>query len=155
MKRSHPYRRKAIFWPTIGLMTIMLLVGLFWPIKSDRTGVLLDAKDAGMLKLGGIIYSHRCASCHGSQLEGQSGWREPDLHGRWLAPPHNEQGHTWRHPDNELISMVYGNSSTLTEPHAHGSNLDREEVIAVLSFIKSHWSPEQHAAQEARTTDFQ
>lgn len=151
MKKSHPYRPKVFFWPITGLMAIMLLAGLFWPIKSDRTGLFLDANDTGMLKLGGIIYSHRCASCHGSQLEGQAGWREPDLQGRWLAPPHNEQGRTWRHADEDLIKMVYGTSGTLKEAHAHSTKLEHEEVIAVLSFIKSHWTPEQQAAQESKT----
>lgn len=36
---------------------------------------------------------------------------------------------------------------------AYGKILSDQEVISVLSFIKSQWSPEHQQAQEQRTMD--
>ena len=62
------------------------------------------------------------------------------------APPHDETGHTWHHPDTYLFLMTkYGIEKMIgkTYPNnmpAYEDELSDEEIIAALSFIKSTWS---------------
>ena len=56
--------------------------------------------------LGRTVYEQHCASCHGANAEGAPNWQERDAHGELPAPPHNAEGHTWRHSDADLYQMV-------------------------------------------------
>ena len=61
------------------------------------------------------------------------------------APPHDETGHTWHHPDTYLFLVTkYGIEKMIgkTYPNnmpAYEDELSDDEIIAVLSFIKSTW----------------
>jgi mono/diheme cytochrome c family protein len=55
---------------------------------------------------GKALYAESCASCHGANLEGQPDWRTPGPDGRLPAPPHDETGHTWHHPDRVLFQYT-------------------------------------------------
>ena len=59
-----------------------------------------------LLAEGAQLYAQHCASCHGSQLEGQPNWRERLPNGRLPAPPHDDSGHTWHHPDHVLFAIT-------------------------------------------------
>lgn len=102
-----------------------------------------------MLKQGALIYQARCASCHGVKLEGQANWRERGADGRLPAPPHDGSGHTWHHPDDVLIRITKegvakaaGLPDYATNMPAFGHSLSDADIVAVLSWIKSQWSPE-------------
>ncbi|MBU4184472.1 MAG: cytochrome c [Hydrogenophaga sp.] len=102
-----------------------------------------------MLKQGALIYQARCASCHGVKLEGQANWRERGTDGRLPAPPHDESGHTWHHPDDVLIQITkVGVAKAVDMPDyatnmpAFGDSLSDADIVAVLSWIKSQWSQE-------------
>ena len=90
-------------------------------------------------------YQAHCASCHGVDLEGQPNWRTMKADGSLPAPPHDETGHTWHHPDTYLFLMTkYGIEKMIgkTYPNnmpAYEDELSDDEIIAVLSFIKSTW----------------
>jgi mono/diheme cytochrome c family protein len=108
---------------------------------------VLRPDDAVVLKQGGQIYQARCASCHGVNLEGQANWREPGTDGRLPAPPHDESGHTWHHPDDVLIRITKegvvkaaGLTDYATNMPAFGDSLSDADIVAVLSWIKSRWS---------------
>ena len=58
------------------------------------------------LQAGARIYALHCASCHGMKLEGQPNWRQRLANGRMPAPPHDESGHTWHHPDEVLFGIT-------------------------------------------------
>ncbi|RCK40518.1 c-type cytochrome, partial [Thalassospira profundimaris] len=47
------------------------------------------------IALGKDDYVEFCASCHGSNLEGQKNWKRRLDTGRMPAPPHDASGHTW------------------------------------------------------------
>ena len=106
-----------------------------------------DPRDAGKVALGAGIYAQHCAACHGAKLEGQPNWRVRLANGRLPAPPHDESGHTWHHPDRVLFAIT---RNGLVPPHAppgyesdmppFGGKLSDEEIWAVLAFIKSHWN---------------
>jgi mono/diheme cytochrome c family protein len=62
---------------------------------SIGTGVAVDHElEHRDLANGQALYREQCASCHGTNLEGQPDWRSPDENGILPAPPHDEAGHT-------------------------------------------------------------
>jgi mono/diheme cytochrome c family protein len=104
-----------------------------------------DPRDAGKVALGAKIYAQHCASCHGANLEGQPDWRRRQPNGRMPAPPHDESGHTWHHPDEALFAITKNGIGAFAPPGyasgmpAFGGTLSDDEIWAVLAFIKSHW----------------
>ncbi len=104
-----------------------------------------DPGDAALVALGKQTYQQYCASCHGVALEGQPGWRKPKPDGRLPAPPHNAEGHTWHHPDEQLLAMVRDGPAALAPPGyesdmpGFSGALSEREIVAVIAFIKSTW----------------
>ncbi|MDA9008611.1 c-type cytochrome [Alphaproteobacteria bacterium] len=95
---------------------------------------------------GKTLYKEHCASCHGDNLEGQENWRQRNDEGMLPAPPHDVTGHTWHHPEQILFDLTkHGLAKLLNKKDfrsdmpAYGESLSDEEIIAVLSFIKSTW----------------
>lgn len=122
--------------------------------RSEPVG-LLRPDDAVMLKQGALIYQVRCASCHGVKLEGQANWRERAPDGRLPAPPHDESGHTWHHPDDVLfqltkdgVAKAAGLADYATNMPAFGDSLSDADIVAVLSWIKSQWPPETRSQHD-------
>ena len=101
--------------------------------------------DLSLVTLGQNIYSENCASCHGINLEGQKNRQNRDDEGYLPAPPHDETGHTWHHPDEYLFSVTkYGIEETLGREYpnnmpAYKTLLTDKQIVAVLSYIKSTW----------------
>ena len=90
-----------------------------------------------------------CASCHGANLEGQANWRQRKPDGRLPAPPHDETGHTWHHPDAQLFALTKYGPANLVSQGSYESDmpgydgvLSDAEIVAVLSYIKSTWPRE-------------
>ena len=115
------------------------------PVRAD---ISLRPDDQDLVDLGKLVYKNNCASCHGVNLEGQERWRVPDANGYMPAPPHDETGHTWHHPDEYLFLMTkYGLEEIIGQEYpnnmpAYKDILSDEEILASLSFIKSTWSRE-------------
>jgi mono/diheme cytochrome c family protein len=108
----------------------------------------LRPEDQRVVALGNELYKEHCAECHGQNLEGQPNWRTRDAEGYLPAPPHNEGGHTWHHADGLLIRMTKQGIASIAGPDyktrmpAYDGILSDEEIIAVLSYIKSRWPKE-------------
>ncbi|MDE0632195.1 MAG: cytochrome c [Caldilineaceae bacterium] len=112
-----------------------------------------DVSNAQLVALGKILYQQYCAACHGAELEGQPNWKTRDENGYLPAPPHDETGHTWHHPDEQLFEITkigteafvgMGYRSTMI---GFGDQLDDTEIWAVLAYIKSQWPPRIQRAQ--------
>jgi mono/diheme cytochrome c family protein len=95
---------------------------------------------------GEAVYARNCASCHGNNLEGQPDWQTRDEDGFMPAPPHDASGHTWHHPDQLLFNITklgVVKAANLkdykTRMPAYDGVLSDDDIIAVLSFIKSRW----------------
>jgi len=104
---------------------------------------------------GQQIYMMYCASCHGVKLEGQPNWRSRMSNGRLPAPPHDVTGHTWHHPDWQLIGMIRdGLVPGVTAPARYESDmpgfgkiLNDDQMRLVLGYIKSYWPEDILKAQ--------
>jgi mono/diheme cytochrome c family protein len=114
-----------------------------------------DPGDAARVALGERVYAQHCAVCHGARLEGQPQWRRRLPNGRLPAPPHDESGHTWHHPDSMLSAITknglappYAPPDYESDMPAFAGRLADDEIWAVLAFIKSRWtSPEVREAR--------
>lgn len=134
---------------------------LVWWQHVDQTQapVSLEPSQPDVVALGGSIYAEHCASCHGSNLEGQPNWQQRLENGRLPAPPPDETGHTWHHPDQVLFELTkYGPVAVVdanyeSDMPGFESTLSDQEIIAVLSYIKSRWPlklQERHDLRNAR-----
>jgi mono/diheme cytochrome c family protein len=115
----------------------------------DRaSGMGLRPDDAAIVRQGAGLYAEHCAGCHGRALEGHPDWQEPLPNGRLRPPPHDQSGHTWHHAGRLLFELTkYGTARVVGDGYesdmpAYESVLDDEEILAVLSYIKSTWSEE-------------
>ena len=135
-----------LFLSIVGL--IMVGGAIFYlssPVNNAESKIYLNHKDADIVGLGKNVYAENCASCHGIALEGQANWRQRDADGYLLAPPHDETGHTWHHSDSYLFLMTkYGIEEMIGKSYpnnmpAYEGKLADEDIIAVLSYIKSTW----------------
>lgn len=131
---------------------LLLLAGC-----GQKTGVTgIDPLDAAKVARGQEVYVASCASCHGAALQGQFNWRQRLPNGRMPAPPHDDSGHTWHHPDEVLFGITkeglvpgkYGPPGYVSDMPAFGGVLGDADIAAVLSYIQSRWSPEVRRARE-------
>jgi mono/diheme cytochrome c family protein len=75
------------------------------------------------------------------------------------APPHDATGHTWHHPDQVLFDLTKFGVQPIAGPDyrsampAFGDKLSDDEILAILSYIKSTWPPEIRRRQDAITEE--
>jgi mono/diheme cytochrome c family protein len=113
-----------------------------------------DAGSTAQVASGARIYAVYCASCHGSNLEGQANWRVRGPDGKLPAPPHDASGHTWHHDDATLFGVTklgleaFVGSDYASDMPAFGDTLDDAEIRAVIDYIKSTWPDAVRERQE-------
>jgi mono/diheme cytochrome c family protein len=124
-------------------------------LLAETDGVAgLDPDDPAKVALGAQVYAEHCASCHGANLEGQADWRRRRPDGRLPAPPHDETGHTWHHPGEQLFGLTkYGPAALVggdyqSDMAGYEGTLTDAEIWAVLSYIKSRWPAEIQARHD-------
>ena len=118
--------------------------------------ILQPAPPPAALGPGRTLYVQHCASCHGTNLEGQPNWRERDANGYLPAPPHDATGHTWHHSDQQLLQIVRdgldsfapGNKTAMPE---FGAVLTDPEIQSILDYFKSVWPERERDLQAARS----
>ena len=129
---------------------VLGLIVLFQYSREANSDIgLLRPEDKKIVSLGKELYAEHCASCHGVGLEGEKNWKQPKPDGRMPAPPHDETGHTWHHPDKQLFDITkYGIAALMkldnyqTDMPVYEDVLSDHEIIAVLSYIKAQWPSE-------------
>ena len=116
---------------------------------ASRPASRIDPADAAKVSLGANVYAQHCAACHGAKLEGQPNWRQKLPNGRMPAPPHDETGHTWHHPDEVLFGITkhgvaaYAPPGYQSDMPGFASQLSDDEIWAALAFIASHWKTKE------------
>jgi len=153
-KNSHPMRYLLFAF------VIIILVSSACSSAGDAVGdgVIAPAITGSETYLvGQTVYNTQCASCHGINGEGQfpDAPLEPDITGRYGAPPHDDTGHTWHHDDDLLIRIIreggMGDPTNFYAMPALGSVLSDAEIKAVLAYIKTMWTQEHIDFQRDRT----
>jgi mono/diheme cytochrome c family protein len=135
------------------ISTVILITGITLKLLPDtavaqsETPVTFLYKDSDVIKLGKAVYAENCAACHGDNLQGEENWRTRNDDGTLRAPPHDETGHTWHHPEQALFNQTkYVLAKLLNDPTiqstmpAFEETLTDAEILAALSYIKSTWS---------------
>lgn len=109
------------------------------------------------IALGREIYAANCLACHGDKLQGQPNWQVRKANGRLPAPPHDETGHTWHHPDQVLFALTkYGPAVMAGQGYesdmpAYEGILSDTQIHQVLGYVKSTWPEKIRREQERRS----
>ena len=144
----------------VGVVTLALAPGLLEPpapvaeVPAATVPAAAPLLDPDEVALGERVYAEACASCHGANLEGQPNWQTRNADGKLPAPPHDETGHTWHHPDAQLFAITkfglapIAGADYATDMPAFEGTLTDAEIIAALAYIKSRW-PEKIRVHQA------
>lgn len=113
--------------------------------------------DPRQVEAGRKIYNQYCASCHGVRAEGEPNWEKLNAQGELPSPPHNAEGHTWKHSDSMLYRMVtegwrdpFNKTRRLTMPGFRDA-LSDEQIKDVITYLKTLWTAEQRQFQWEET----
>ena len=137
---------KKLLFVSAAAITV-LAAGFLFTRLPNEAGVLRPG-DRAIVARGQAVYAEYCASCHGANLQGQPDWETPKENGRRPAPPHDVSGHTWHHTDALLVDLTAKGAAALvgtgyqSDMPGFAGTLSAEDIIAVLSFIKSRWPEE-------------
>ncbi|HEB79278.1 MAG TPA: cytochrome c [Rhodospirillales bacterium] len=93
----------AVLVGSVAAIGIASAIVLYWPMASVAGA---DPDDPEQVAMGRMAYQQYCAPCHGAKLEGQPNWRIRKPDGKLPAPPHDQTGHTWHHPDQHLFRIT-------------------------------------------------
>ena len=115
--------------------------------------------DPAIVEKGRAIYERQCASCHGLEGEGAPNWQQRNAQGELPAPAHDLEGHTWKHSDAMLYRIVregwrdpFNKTERLTMP-AFKEVLSPKEIRAVITYLKTLWTPKQRRFQWEESRD--
>jgi len=146
-------------WRVFGVLLATLFVFLLAACQNNMTAPTQPSSNASssldpaLVTQGRLIYQENCAACHGPNGEGQPNWKVANPDGTYPAPPHTVDGHTWHHGDGLLFQIIKEGGKSLNIPNfksgmpAFGDKLTDEEIVAVLTYIKSLWPEEQRRSQ--------
>ncbi len=99
-------------------------------------------------------------SCHGRKLQGQLLWQVQDEFAGRRAPAHDQTGHTWQHPDEDLFAMTkFGRFPTTPATvksymPAYGQNLSDDQILATVAYIKATWPLGLRVSQALLNPDY-
>ena len=125
-----------------------ILMCIFLPLNAFACGSDPATGSLDPIERGQRVYTENCAGCHGLNGEGQPHWQTTNPDGTLPAPPLNGSAHTWHHGDGTLYKQVKLGGAYLEQQGlagfksgmpAFGELLTHEEIIAVLTYVKSLW----------------
>lgn len=145
---------RCVLLPLATVLMIMV-TPLHADTGTDGVWTALQPNDLNVVQSGRKIYKAQCAACHGLELQGQPDWQKPDASNRLPAPPHDASGHTWHHSDDLLFEITkYGPAAAAEMPRyqsnmpAYENILSDDDIVAVLSYIKSNWPKKERDWQD-------
>ena len=116
----------------IGLSLLFAVSLLLAACGGEQPTTLGESRS--QLELGETVYVENCASCHGENLEGEPDWQAGNPDGTLKAPPHDDDGHTWHHPDEYIYERIrYGTENLAPNVQAQ-SNMPAYRDVLVLTF---------------------
>lgn len=151
-------RRWPFYVAVLSALAVLAVLVWFWQSPPPVQALQIDPTDPALVALGQEIYTAQCASCHGTALEGQPDWQQRLPNGRLPAPPHDQSGHSWHHPDAVLFDLTkYGpvamaGGDYVSDMPAFETILTDAEIMAAIAFIKSTW-PEQVQSRQSEINE--
>ena len=115
------------------MLFILLVAGVMW--QANGGDIATDIAPPDVLAQGELVYEENCVACHGENGQG------------YIGPALNGSAHSWHHPDPLLVSFIRDGIPGTQMP-AQRDNLTDEEIDAVISYMKSWWSPRQRRMQQ-------
>lgn len=124
---------------------LLLLLALVVPTACASPG---HGFDPAVVSRGQELFAANCAACHGAGGEGQANWHIAKDDGTLPPPPLNGDGHTWHHGDGLLYRIVSNGGQEFEDPRfssfksampAFGDRLAHDDIVAVLTYLKSLW----------------
>ena len=143
-------RRFQISFLLLTLATVALLLGC--GVEREVRG----EPPPETAERGAELYNTYCLTCHA----GATGGSMMDI-----PPRHNANGHTWHHPDCQLVDTIFNGSGEMgvmmrrmmgaTEDTpampAWKGVLSEDDVAAILAYVKSWWTEGQFQLQAQAT----
>ena len=138
----------TIFVLSLAILAALAAIVLFGACGQNQGGQGGSPEDRDTISQVESIFRANCAACHGANGEGQPDWYIRKADGLLPAPPLNGDGHTWHHGDGTLYRIVSQGGAIYESPDlpnyksgmpAFGETLSHEEIIAVISYVKSLW----------------
>lgn len=159
---THNAKKTALLISGIitGISLLILAANAVFKVSLlSANAAYIDPSDKPLVAAGQVVYQVHCASCHGTQLQGEANWRVRKPNGRLPAPPHDASGHTWHHADalliditkNGLVPGVTAPAGYRSDMPAYKEQLSKQDIRAVLAYIKSSW-PQQALQQQKELT---
>lgn len=143
IKKFLPSYRMQFFARVMSFVFIVLSGAVFYPAGNNVSAASVGNDQVAR---GKLVYNRFCSLCHGKNLQGQPDWRIRKPDGKLPAPPHDETGHTWHHPDKMLFDITkYGlvppnaPENYKTDMPAWEGTLKDEDIWSVIAYIKSRW----------------
>ena len=137
-KKELPSRRRPsntlILAGILGVLFILLVVGVIWQARNGGD-IATDIAPPEVLAQGELVFEENCVACHGENGKG------------YIGPALNGSAHAWHHPDSLLVSFIRDGIAGTQMP-AQRDNLTDEEIDAVISYMKSWWTPQQRQKQQ-------
>jgi mono/diheme cytochrome c family protein len=139
------------------IITASMGAALYWLYfdRATSVGQCPNLREARRIAAGKSGYGIYCASCHGSNLEGQPNWTTRLPNGRMPAPPHDDSGHTWHHSNEVLFALTkygmkppYAPVGYASDMPAFARTLSDDDIWNVLAFIQSRWSDQVRARHD-------
>ncbi|WP_294229087.1 c-type cytochrome [uncultured Shimia sp.] len=134
-------------WAAFGITIVggFIVLSVVSPVDTTDAKLRLPYDDTARVAQGKALYVENCASCHGANLEGEPNWKQRTSDGLMPAPPHDQSGHTWHHPDAMLFAITKQGSAAVVgqgyESNMPGfeDSLSDQDILNVLGYIKSTW----------------
>jgi mono/diheme cytochrome c family protein len=133
-----------------GLPALITPTRLAMPVSIDDSRFPIAPATGDEWAAGQALYNQHCRQCHGVNGEGQ----QPDPYAYRAAPPHNNSGHTWHHPDQSNFEAVWFGRNLAGDMPGFSDKMTPDDVFKVLAYIKTWWSAENLAVQLERTRTY-
>lgn len=146
--RSHAHAQGSARVGRRGCNSAAALVALLLALVLLASCTSSSPYDSAVVSRGKELFAANCATCHGVGGEGQPNWHIAKADGTLPAPPLNGDGHTWHHGDGLLYRVVGKGGQEFEDPRfssfksampAFGDRFSHEDVVAVLTYVKSLW----------------
>ena len=147
---------RRVFWLAILVLILTAAFLVYQQTAANQVVVInqtavppVPTLNSEFVAQGEIRYAQYCAKCHGGNLQGAPNWKQRLPDGSLPPPPHDSSGHTWHHSDELLMSIIEngGNPADNSKMTPFKEQLSREEIAAILEFIKSSWGREEREFQ--------